>query len=209
MKKLLENIEIKYSKADLAYIEELLIYLKENKEEIYNFFGIHPTKRIEINIVPTKQELNNIFLELIKYECKDWVVGFVYCSKEFYRIYILSYSDYKNTVHYKESFEDYRKTFIHEFIHVINAIFSNCLFPITPLWEGIAIFLSKQHFEETEITSTEEDILNGNASFKDYYNLFLKIIKTYSHNDVLKMLDTSINGESIIKEVLNHHKSIL
>lgn len=66
MKKLLENIEIKYSKADLAYIEELLIYLKENKEEIYNFFGIHPTKRIEINIVPTKQELNNNIFRINK-----------------------------------------------------------------------------------------------------------------------------------------------
>lgn len=208
MKKILENIEIKYSKKDEEYIEELLTYLKNNKEEIYKFFRIEPKNKIEIDIIPTKQELNKIFLKFFEYECQEWVIGFTWCSKEKYKIYILSYSDYKNTIHHKESFNDYKKTFIHEFVHVINAIFSSCLFPITPLWEGVATFLSKQYNEETEITSTEKEILNGNVDYKDYYNLFLKITKKYSHNDILKMLNTSIKGEKIIKEVLKDNKSI-
>lgn len=121
---------------------------------------------------------------------------------------MLSYNDYKNTVHHYKSFEDYKRTLIHEFVHIINVIFSNGLFPITPIWEGVATFLSKQYEDSHEIKVSEEELLEGNCDYRNYYALFSLITRSYNHEDVLKILNTNIDGNIVIEEVLKVQKSI-
>ena len=133
MKKIIDNIVINYQREAEVYLNDLLEHLLNSRIEIYNFFGITPKNKIEINIVPTKEKLDEIFKSNFNYDASEWVVGFTPIDKDRYQIYLLSYNDYRNTVHHYKSFEDYKRTLVHEFIHIINAIFSNGLFPILPI----------------------------------------------------------------------------
>ena len=208
MKKIIYNIVINYQREAEVYLNDLLEHLLNSRIEIYNFFGITPKNKIEINIIPTKGKLDEIFKANFNYDASEFVVGFTPIDKDRYQIYLLSYNDYKNTVHHYKSFEDYKRTLIHEFVHIINVIFSNGLFPITPIWEGVATFLSKQYEDSHEIKVSEEELLEGNCDYRNYYALLSLITRSYNHEDVLKILNTNIDGNIVIEEVLKVQKSI-
>lgn len=204
-----ENITVNYEQEAETFIDEIIEYLIKNKEEIHDFYRIKPNNNIKINIIPTKQEFDKTFKRLFKYECQEWVVGFTICYEENYQIYLLSYNDYKNTVHNSETLADYKKTLVHEYAHVINVLFSNFKYPITPIWEGVATYLSKQYTEPHDVLSSKEELLSGNCNFIDYYSLFLKIMENYNHEEVLKILNTTLNGEKTIEETLKVQKSTI
>jgi len=208
MKKIIDNIEINYQSEAEVYINNLLEHLLNSRIEIYNFFGINPKNKIEINIIPTKDKLDEIFKANFNYDASEWVVGFTPIDQGSYQIYLLSYNDYKNTVHHYENFEDYKKTLVHEFIHIINAIFSNASFPITPIWEGIAVYLSKQYENSHEIKVSQNELIEGKCDYRNFNALFNLIVENYKHEDVLRILNASIDGNIVIEEVLKVQKSI-
>ena len=202
MKKIIDNIVINYQREAEVYLNDLLEHLLNSRIEIYNFFGITPKNKIEINIVPTKEKLDEIFKSNFNYDASEWVVGFTPIDKDRYQIYLLSYNDYRNTVHHYKSFEDYKRTLVHEFIHIINAIFSNGLFPILPIWEGIAVYLSKQYEDSHEIKVSQNELIEGKCDYRNFNALFNLIVENYKHEDVLRILNASIDGNIVIEEVL-------
>ena len=208
MKKIIDNIVINYQREAEVYLNDLLEHLLNSRIEIYNFFGITPKNKIEINIVPTKEKLDEIFKSNFNYDASEWVVGFTPIDKDRYQIYLLSYNDYRNTVHHYKSFEDYKRTLVHEFIHIINAIFSNASFPITPIWEGIAVYLSKQYENSHEIKVSQNELIEGKCDYRNFNALFNLIVENYKHEDVLRILNASIDGNIVIEEVLKVQKSI-
>ncbi len=208
MKKIIDNIVINYQREAEVYLNDLLEHLLNSRIEIYNFFGITPKNKIEINIVPTKEKLDEIFKSNFNYDASEWVVGFTPIDKDRYQIYLLSYNDYRNTVHHYKSFEDYKRTLVHEFIHIINAIFSNGLFPILPIWEGIAVYLSKQYEDSHEIKVSQNELIEGKCDYRNFNALFNLIVENYKHEDVLRILNASIDGNIVIEEVLKVQKSI-
>lgn len=210
MKKIIDNIILEYEKEAENFIEELIKQLLKERGRIYEFFGLVPSSEIKIAIVPTKSELDKIFKQALNYNPHSSVVGFTPCEKDNFQMYLLSYNDYKNTMHAHETLENYKKTFMHEFAHIINAIYSNGKFPITPIWEGAATYLSNQYDDETnELKASKEELLEGQCDYRNYYALFLKILENYSHEEVLRILDTTIDGEIVINETLKIQKSTM
>lgn len=201
MKKRFENIIINYDVEAINFIDQVFDELISKVNDIRSFFNIYPKEDvISIKIVPTKKELDN------NYWCyenapDDWVVGFTVCGNNSYKVFLVSFNDYKNTSHFKESLEDYKKVLIHEFIHVVHSILCNGNYPANFIWEGVACYLSGQWVDRNTNLPSKDDALNGTCDDNQYALLFDMILKTYNKDFVIKILKNEINGEDILNNI--------
>ncbi len=201
MKKKFKNIIINYDKEAINFIDEVFTYLISEVEDIYSFFNIYPYKNeINITVVPTKKKLDN------DYWCyegtpHDWVVGFTVCGNNAYKIYLVSFNDYKNTTHKSESLEDYKKVLVHEFVHVVHSIFCKGNYPANFIWEGAACYLSGQWVNKNVDMPSKDDALNGVCDDNQYAFLFDMILKNYDKDTFVKILKNEINGEDILYDI--------
>lgn len=116
---------------------------------------------------------------------------------------MLSFNDYKNTVHNRETLYEYKKTLVHEIVHGIHINYCSGNYPIDPIWVGLAVYLSKQYeVKNGELTANKEELLNGNCDFIEYYFFFKKLLENYSKKTILEILKNKINGYEILEEIL-------
>lgn len=189
-----DNFVIKYEERDQAYMPEVIAYLLEHYQGIMEFFKLSKLKKVvEINIIPTKQEIDELCATQIKKKPGAWFVGFANGNT----INCLSLYDYKNTTHkfddMNKAVEEYKKTIIHEFVHICHfqTIVTENLFLY--LLEGIACCLSNQYIDHHDLVFTGEldKVMNVNKTinYKNAYLLVSYLIRNYPHEYVLKVLN--------------------
>lgn len=207
MIKIIDNIEIEYEEEAENFINELIEYLKENRNSVYEFLNFIPRDTIKIKIVSTQSELRRIYNDNVSLEnMPNWVVGFSTLDKT---INLLSFNQYKNTPHYSSTLEDYKKTLVHEFVHAVHDIFSggNYTGP-KPIWEGVAVYLSGQHNGNGTLTVTKDELMTEYQDMSEYAIFLKKLLEIYDHDTVLKILNSKIDGNIIIDEVFTAVKSV-
>ena len=187
-----------------------------NAAAVYDFFGVKPKKKIEIDIIPTKQELDEIYKkELMDFyyglEPQRWLIGF--CPNG--RITYLSINDYKNTSwafdesEYDAKYAHYLKTIVHEFVHIVNRQFvieNNGNDTHKCFSEGIATVLSKQKEEKTlKFIFPLDRILwtdKSKSCYDGWYLVTKYFVENYDHDFVLKMMKDSKASERFIADQL-------
>jgi len=195
MKKDTDYYIFNYCEEDADLIDELEEYLNSKQDEIFNFWGSDiPKEKVEINIIPTKEEYDYIAKTYRKVdEIPKWSIGFSHDDK----IEYVSLHDYKNTAHafekdrYLENLDYYKKTIVHEYVHFVAGLYRkkhNISYPAKYLNEGIATYLSGQK-ENVEIpfNYSLEDILNSNNSYNSWYLLTKYIIEGYGKDYFLEL----------------------
>lgn len=207
MKEIVDNIEIEYEEEAKAFIKELIEYLLLKRNSIYTFFNFIPSDKIKIKIISSQTKLREIYNDNVSdQEMPDWVVGFSTLDKT---VYLLSFNEYSNTPHKYETFEGYKKTLIHEFVHAVHDLFCGGRFTgLRPIWEGVAIFLSEQYEEEGKLTVSKEDLINQNCHFKEFNYFFNALIDTYNHETILDILANKIDGYQVLNEIYDKTNSL-
>lgn len=148
---------------------------KDKIKEIIYFFNVN---NINVNIkILNYNEFKSEFHSYLGYEINANITGFIEDDKN--TIIILSYNDFKFTNHYGESYGEYVKIVIHEFVHIIHSIACKRNYPSEDLWEGIAVYLSEQYNFENE---------NGFGLYYDYGKRIYDYLKMNSKEDLLKKL---------------------
>lgn len=203
-----------YNESDKVLVQELSKYLDDNAINIIEYFEIEPSilKKVEINIIPTKKEFDELYKKTHKLsidkKVPNWIVGF--SGK---KITYLSLFDYKNTVHafkqeeYENKLKYYKKTIVHEYVHFINMLFNkkmDCNFTSKYLIEGIACYLSHQYDDKEKIIkSSLDDIINcKNCTYVEFYTLTDYLINNYSKDKVFELLQSSEKANVFLKEEL-------
>lgn len=150
--------------------ENIINIIKKEEKRILDFFNIDINKDItikELDYDSFKKEYENYL------ECplNNYVNGFI--EDAYNTIVILNYKDWNKTIHKDESYENYEKVIVHEFVHIIHSIFCDKNYPSDELREGVAYYLANQ--------------MNNN-----YYKKFKEIIDNNSHEEVLVLLKGSV-----------------
>ena len=196
-----------YSKEDEYYIEDFVNYLNENVKKVLDFFNFKKlSKKITISLIKNKEEFDRIFTSIYNQPAYDFAIGFAKASN----IYYISFNDLKNIPkHEKDTYEYYKKTIIHEFVHSCNYEFSSVW--IRCLCEGLAVYLSGQrNMDDIQFNITKEELFNGRINYGQYF-LFVKyIIDNYSHDYVLKLYKdekfSTENLDRLYDEAVEYYK---
>lgn len=206
MKKTINNITINFEEEAINYIDEVFNYLLSKTSKIYSFFELYPQNKINIIIIPTKKELDTKYWNNPNKKPEDWVVGFTNYYEKNLELFLLSFNDYKNTPHKYETLDDYKRTLVHEFVHIINTLLCNENYPPDFIWEGVATYLSEQYPQTEKITESKENILNCNCDFNQLSSLFEQLINNYSKDEVIKILKNEVDQEQLINDLLSISK---
>lgn len=206
MKRIINNIVIEYESEAENFINEIIDYLVSEMNKIYSFFGFIPQEPIKIKIEKSLEELRKTYENNVSEEpMPEWVVGF---STLDHVAHLLSYNEYKNTPHKHETLENYKKTLAHEFIHAVHDLFCGGKYEgPRSIWEGLAVYLSGQVIEDGELSVNKEELLN-HCDMKEYYYFFKKILETYDHQTILKILKNEIDGNLITDEIYARNKGL-
>ena len=195
MEKETKYYKFTYSKEDEDLIVVLEDYLNQKREDIFNFFDSSLQKeQVEINIIPTKKEYDEIAKKIRGVEeIAKWSIGFVHENI----IEYVSLHDYKNTAHafsedrYLEKLDYFKKTIAHEYVHFVGGLYckkNNLEWPVKFLNEGIALYLSGQKDNmDSPFNYTIEDILESKSSYDAWYLLTKYIIEEYGKEYFLKL----------------------
>ncbi len=144
-------------------------------EEILYFFNVN---NIDIHIkVLCYVEFKSEFYDYLEHEINGDTTGFIEDDRN--AIILLNYDDYKFTNHKGESYDQYVKVAIHEFVHIVHSIACKHNYPSDDLWEGIAVYLSEQYDFKEE---------NGSGKFYDYGKQIYEYLKIHSRDELLKKL---------------------
>ena len=197
---------------DENLINELMKYLDSNAYKIFQFFDVEiPSKKVPINIIPTKREFDKTFKKDWGYDCEDWGVGY---SKNLTITY-LSLNDFKNTKHsllnvkYYDAIDYYKKTLLHEFVHSVNELFkikNNCGYTVKYLREGIATYLSGQK-ENISISFdyTIEQLLETDSSkscYDGYYLITKYLLENYDKSLIMDLFKSNRKATEFLKTEL-------
>ena len=205
MEKETKYYKFNYSKEDEDLIVELEEFLNQKREDIFNFFDSSlQREQVEINIIPTKKEYDEIAKKIRGVEeIAKWSIGFVYKNI----IEYVSLHDYKNTAHafsedrYLEKLDYFKKTIVHEYVHFVGGLYckkNNLDWPVKFLNEGIALYLSGQKDNmDIPFNYTIEDILESKSSYNAWYLLTKYIIEEYGKEYFLELFG---NNELAVKE---------
>lgn len=167
-------ISFKYENNGLndTELNELNEFLNANIKSITDFFEFNKNLIITIKIFDSKKSLDNYVVNNLSFKVNDYVVGLI--NSEDDTILCCSYSDYNNTTSY---FYKY-------------------------LWEGIASYLTNQ-YEECNIENIKvEDVLNEKVSYRVYFSIIKKIIKTYGLEKLKEILKFDKYSINILKEIM-------
>ena len=216
MQKINKYAIINYDKTDENLVDILSQYLIENAKEIYDFFDVD-VEKANISIIPTKEEFDRLIKE--KKSDSNYVVP-KYCRGCRFddgEILILSIYDYKNTTHafkeenYEQALDEYKKVFVHEYIHYVNYLFENkhnCSRTARYLVDGIASYLSHQYDNlDADFDYSIEDILGNNCYF-GWYLVTKYLIENYTHDYILELFQSSRQArELLINELYDEVKN--
>ena len=187
---------LNYTEKDKCYIEDFMNYLNSNSKRVMDFFGLEKlSKKITINLIENKEEFDKIFTSIYNQPAYDFAIGFAKDNQ----IYYISFNELNNVPkHQNDTYEYYKKTIVHEFVHSCNQEFSDLW--IRCLCEGLAVYLSGQQDNYiSDFNITKDELFNGRINYKQYF-LFVKyIIENYNHNFVLNLY----KNENFAKENLD------
>lgn len=177
---------INYNECDKEHIDELISYLNKEAYKIMNFFNLKKLdKKCIIKFYSTKKDFDyNAYYKVYNEQSPDFAIGFA--NKGI--IYYVSYSDYKNIEKHKnDSFDYFKKTLVHEFVHHCNYLYTNIW--NRPLCEGLAVYLSGQQENNMyEFNISKENLFFGRINYRQYYMFVKYIIENYSNDYFLKLL---------------------
>ena len=202
-----------FEECDQNLIDEILQFLDNHAQRILDFFEVLPNKKVEINIIPTKIEMDN-YIRATRGLKKDekvpaWLIG----TYKNGTITYLSLNDFKNTSHSFSNQEDalqyYKKTILHEFVHFVNDefnIINNISYTEKFLSEGVASYLSNQRegkkllfdYSLDEILSTKR----FSACYDGWHLLMQYLIENYDKNFVLELFKNNNQAIEFLKKEL-------
>ncbi|MCI9434215.1 MAG: hypothetical protein HFI86_02905 [Bacilli bacterium] len=199
---------INYNACDLNYIDDFLKYLNDNASRIMRFFNLDCLpEKITINIIENKPKFDEIYFSQYKEQAYDFAFGFA----ENNTINYISFCEFNNVPkHLNDTYDYYKKTIVHEFVHICNQVFSKFFVPC--LSEGLAVYLSGQLDNiNIKFNYTKEKLINGRINYRQYY-LFVKyIIENYNHEFVLNLYKSEEffyeNFDKLYDEVRNYYES--
>lgn len=182
-------------------------YLEKQTLSIFSYFNNDPFQ-INIKIINHKKEFDELYGENI-----DWVVAFY--DSENNSINALNYNNYNESSHINDSFEDYKKTLLHECVHLIHYQYCNGNYPETPILEGIAELLSEQNYKDVDISGlTYDDFINNTPDLKKIgmyscYRQLVKELKEYLPENIFKdLIANKIDNREIIEDYLNIKRTL-
>ena len=199
-----------YEEQDKNMIEDLIEWLNKSALEVYDFFGVpFNNVKVEIKIFPNKQEFDQDYLISrnlpSQYNVPDYMIG---CFNNNI-IKIVSYNDYKNIARHKnDSFEYYKKTIVHEYVHFVNGLYrkmKNCSYTEKYLSEGIACYLSHQKENKTvKFSCSLEDLLNYSSgiSYDNFYLLTKYLVESYDKNFVMDLFESNRQAREFLQSEL-------
>ena len=131
-------------------------------------------------------------------------------------VFYLSLNDYKNTAHkfdkkhYKEAFEHYKKTLVHEFVHFVNLECFNrirkCGRPAKYLSEGIATYLSGQKDNKKIIFDYSiDDIMHfdyNKSCYDGWYLVTKYLVENYDKQFVLSLFESNREANDFLQNEL-------
>ena len=119
--------------------------------------------------------------------------------------------DYKNTSHasilddYQYALEYYKKTIIHEYVHFVNVLYTNCRnypYPLKCLLEGIAQLLSKQKENlKCDYNFTLEDLFDSDKCYNGWYLTVKYIIEVLGKDYFLNLFKDRDYAKEEIKRL--------
>lgn len=188
MERISKFADFTYSENSEKYISDMVKYLDENAYSILKFFGVSSDEtNITVNIFDDLDEFRKHVKETRKKygkekDTEEWICGFTAGN----HIDIINYDLYKDMKN--ESFEDYKKMLVHEFVHAVHFTSKdeNYKKDAGSKWinEGLAIYFSKQM--DSNITFdknvTKEILRNGDTNYKNYFLAFLKVLNSTDIN---------------------------
>ena len=202
-------IESKYAifefqESDKKLMTSLAEYLDKKAMKIYKFFQIEPKQKAIFSIIPTKSEFDDIYYKYKKLNPATWIVGTTLKDNQ---IILLSYNDYvNNEIHNKDTFDHYKKTVVHEFVHFVNKLFTKenkCEYAEKFLSEGIATYLSEQYNISSQIKSSLNDILQKRTNnYIDFKLLVKYLVENYDKEFVLSLFKSKQKANAFLKQEL-------
>ena len=146
--------------------------------DILEFFNVDNVL-VEIKVLDY-DAFKNEFKEYLDEDIDLNTTGFIEDDKN--TITILNYEDFKYTNHKNDTYDDYVKIAIHELVHIIHSIACNHNYPDDELWEGIAVYLSKQYDFENKI---------GSGTYYEYGLKIYNYLMNNSKESLLNMLNVN------------------
>ena len=146
--------------------------------EILDFFNVDNVN-VEIKVLDYSS-FKKEFKEYLEHDINNYTVGFIEDDKNM--IVVLAYNDYKYTCHKNDTYDNYIKMIIHEFVHVIHSIACEHNYPNTELREGIAVYLSNQYDFENKL---------GSGSYFEYGLKIYNYLKDNSKESLLNILNVN------------------
>ena len=213
MKKIFDIFEIEYTNIDLEYIDELINYLKNNYKRIMVFFGIKTFKeKIKIKIWNNVEEYRNYFNTIYKKygynkTVPSWEMARVFTDTS-PKIFLISYKEsLKCKGHQKDDLNKYLKVILHEFVHTCQFEFNNHNESLTWLNEALATTLSHQYDNyPLTLDVSLDSIINGQASYINYYTMGKYLINNYSKEYILELAK---NRELLTKDTSKIYEETL
>lgn len=189
-----------FNEIDKSLIHELSKYIDDNYQKIYDFFEVPVSKeKVKINIIPTKQEFDTLYVKFHNLPqdtvVPKWVVGT--CDRG--QINYLSITDYKNTDHafpkkdYDKALDSFKKTIVHEYVHFVNDIFNKvhkCKESDKYLVEGIATYLSEQYTQISPLFANTLDEFINKTCYHDYYLVTKYLVENYDKKLILQLFQS-------------------
>lgn len=218
MKKIVfDCFEIFYSNKDEKYIELLTQNLKNNYLSIMNFFNIKKFERkIIIKLWDNINDYRMFFNEKMKkhkIKVKEWEVGRSTNNPRENRIDLLCLEERKKCRgHQDDNINHMIKVCIHEFVHTCHFTYNNYTESMTWFSEALATSLSNQYGDLNFIDCKLNDILNGTATYFNYYSMGNYLLNNYSKEYILELAKNKDllekNTPTIFFEALNYLDNI-
>lgn len=165
--------------------------LNENLSRVMSFFGLEKlTNEITVCIHTDIEEWKN-YINSMGTEYQDYVVGCAWKSK----IDVLSFEEYQKTQSHKaDSIDDFLKVIIHELVHICHQKLQPDFSKVA--WfmgEGLATYLSAQHYNENEkIDFPKEDLfdfqkfMNLHSPYCAAQKIVRSLVEKLSHKELLE-----------------------
>ena len=195
MKKEFDMFLIEYTESDLEYIYDLIKYLRDNLDNIMNFFELKKLEhKIFIKLWDSKDKYREFIGNLIKdYVIKntvpEWEVARSTNNNGVSRIDLISYKEsLKCKSHGKDTLDDLFKVIVHEFVHTCQFDYNNHTESLTWFSEALATNLSGQYDElSLGLNASLDDIINGQVSYSNYYTMGKYLLDNYPREYILEL----------------------
>lgn len=203
-----KNFIIKYDLYE-DYLNNLINDLEKNISRIFDFFKIDKLdNKINIEIISTKNKFDEVFFDIHKFKPDLNSIGFYHNN----RIIYLSYSDFKNTNHINDTYEDYINVLIHECTHYVHSQYTNDKMSLRCINEGLALFIGHQYtkIDYNKFNCKLDSLLNQeNIDYYNYYLLFNFIYENYDREILFKFISdkqyTINNIEKVYNDIVNKY----